>query len=54
MAREVGLNIDGNEMKAINESKSIKYTDRDYASIKQNLIDSIEDLTSKWTSRDII
>ena len=52
MAREVGLNIDGNEMKAINEAKSIKYTDRDYASIKQNLIDSIEDLTSKWTSRD--
>ena len=52
MAREVGLNIDGNEMKKINEAKSISYTDRDYDSIKQNLIDSIEDLTSKWTSRD--
>lgn len=47
-----GLNIDGNQMKEMNQLKSIDYTARDYQSIKENLINSISDITEKWTSRD--
>lgn len=52
MSISTGLNIDSNQMKEANEIKSIDYTARDYNSIKTNLINSISDLTEKWTSRD--
>lgn len=52
MSISTGLNIDSNQMKQANEVKSIDYTARDYNSIKTNLINSISDLTEKWTSRD--
>lgn len=49
---KTGLNIDGNQMKEMNRLKSINYTSRDYQSIKDDLISSINDITEKWTSRD--
>lgn len=49
-----GISIDGLSMKSVYNEKEPKmtYTSRDYSSIFEDLVNSIPDVSEKWTSRD--